>query len=61
MKVFRIYVTNISHAFNVLAGEGYQATEGSSYVEVHIDEHQKMDVITLLNRAKVILYDIEEA
>lgn len=61
MKVFRIYVTNISHAFNVLAGDGYQATKGGTYVEIHIDEYQKKDVITLLNRAKVILYDIEEA
>ena len=61
MKTFRIYVTNISQAFTVLAENGYNVTEGATYVEIHVDENKKMDLITLLNRAKVILYDIEEA
>jgi hypothetical protein len=61
MKRFRIYVTNISQAYNVLAENGYNVTEGATHVEIHVNENKKMDVVTLLNRAKVVLYDIEEA
>lgn len=60
MKTFRIYVTNISQAFNVLAENGYNVSEGATYVEINVEENKKMDLITLLNRAKVVLYDIEE-
>ena len=60
MKTYRIYVTNISQAYSVLTQSEFQVSEGASFVEMTIDPARKMDAITLLNRARVVLYDIEE-
>lgn len=60
MKTFRIYVTDKSQALSVLEASEFEAKDGATYVEVSIQPEQKMDVITLLNRQKVVLYDIEE-
>lgn len=60
MRKYRIYVTNISQAYHVLQNSAFQATEGSTYVEIDIDPAKKMEVIALLNSANVVLYDIEE-
>ena len=60
MKKFRIYVTNITQACTVLANQQFQVMEGPTYIEVDIDPAKKMDVVTTLNSAGVVLYDIEE-
>ena len=59
-KQFRMYVTNITQAINVLQNKGIRASAEGSSIKVNILEQQKTDVILLLNKEKVIIYDIEE-
>lgn len=59
-KQFRMYVTNISQAINVLQKEGIKAIAEASSIRFSIPEDQKMNSILLLNKEKVVVYDIEE-
>ena len=60
VKQFHIYVTNITKAINVLRNEGITATAESSSIKLSIPEEQKTNIILLLNKEKVVVYDIEE-
>lgn len=60
VKQFHIYVTNITKAINVLRNEGITATAESSSIKFSIPEEQKTNIILLLNKEKVVIYDIEE-
>ena len=60
MIQYRICVTNISHAINVLVQNGYKAINGGSYVEFKASKESKMEVVLLLNKHNVVVYDIEE-
>ena len=60
VKQFHIYVTNITKAINVLRNEGITATAESSSIKFSIPEEQKTNIILLLNKEKVVVYDIEE-
>ena len=55
-----MYVTNITEAITVLRNEGITATADSSSIKLTIAEDQKTNVIVLLNKEKVVVYDIEE-
>ena len=59
-KQFRMYVTNITQAIHVLRNEGITATAESSSIKFNIPEEQKTNIILLLNKEKVVVYDIEE-
>ena len=59
-KQFRMYVTNITQAINVLRNEGIAATPNDTGIQLSIPEEQKTNIILLLNREKVVVYDIEE-
>ena len=55
-----MYVTNITKAINVLRNEGITVTAESSSIKFSIPEEQKTNIILLLNKEKVVIYDIEE-
>ena len=55
-----MYVTNITKAIHVLRNEGITATAESSSIKFSIPEEQKTNIILLLNKEKVVIYDIEE-
>ena len=59
-KQFRMYVTNITQAINVLRNEGITAIAEASSINLSMPEDQKTNVILLLNKEKVVVYDIEE-
>ena len=59
-KQFRMYVTNITQAINVLRNEGITATADGTSIKLSIPEEQKTNLILLLNKEKVVVYDIEE-
>lgn len=59
-KQFRMYVTNISQAINVLQKEGITAIAEASSIKFSMPEEQKTNIILLLNKEKVVVYDIEE-
>ena len=59
-KQFRMYVTNITQAINALQKEGITAIAEASSIKFNVPEEQKMNIILLLNREKVVVYDIEE-
>jgi len=59
-KQFRMYVTNITQAINVLRNEGITVTAEGTSIKLSIPEEQKTNIILLLNKEKVVVYDIEE-
>lgn len=59
-KQFRMYVTNITQAINVLRNEGITAVAEGTSIKLSIPEEQKTNTILLLNKEKVVVYDIEE-
>ena len=59
-KQFRMYVTNITQAINVLRNERITAIAEASSIKFSMPEDQKTNIILLLNKEKVVVYDIEE-
>ena len=59
-KQFRMYVTNITQAINVLQKEGITAIAEASSIKFSVPEDEKTNIILLLNKEKVVVYDIEE-
>ena len=59
-KQFRMYVTNITQAINVLQNGGITASAEGTSIKFSIPEEQKTNTILLLNKEKVVVYDIEE-
>lgn len=59
-KEFRMYVTNITQAINVLREAGISASVDGTYIRLNIPEEKKTEVILMLNKEKVVVYDIEE-
>ena len=59
-KQFRMYVTNITQAINVLQKEGITAIAEASSIRFSVPEDEKTNIILLLNKEKVVIYDIEE-
>ena len=55
-----MYVTNITQAINVLQKEGITAIAEASSIKLSMLEEQKTNAILLLNKEKVVVYDIEE-
>lgn len=59
-KEFRMYVTNITQAINVLREAGISASADGTCIRLSIPEGKKTEVILMLNKEKVVVYDIEE-
>lgn len=59
-KDFRMYVTNITQAISVLREAGVEAAADGTSIKLSVPEQTKTDVIVLLNKEKVVVYDIEE-
>ena len=59
-KQFRMYVTNITQAINVLRNEGITAITDGTSIKFGVPEEQKTNIILLLNKEEVAVYDIEE-
>lgn len=59
MKQFKVYVTDLSAAQKALTEIGMEATVGSTYLTVECEEARKMEMITQLNKSRVVVYDIE--
>ena len=59
-KQFHMYVTNITQAINVLQKEGITAIAEANSIKLSMPEEQKTIIILLLNKEKVVVYDIEE-
>ena len=59
-KEFRMSVTNITQAISVLSEAGIEASTDGTAIKLRVPEQTKTDAIVLLNKEKVIIYDIEE-
>lgn len=51
-KQFRMYVTNITQAINVLRNEGITAIAEASSIKLSMPEDQKTNIILLLKKKK---------
>lgn len=60
LKKYKVYVTDLSQAQAALAELNIPVTLFSTYLTFECEEQQKMDVILHLNKARVVVYDIEE-
>ena len=60
VKEFRLNVTNITQAISVLREAGVEASADGTSIKLRIPEQTKTDVIVLLNKEKVVVYDVEE-
>ena len=61
MQTFKIYVTNITEAITVLQKEHIAVRNAGTCIEVTIDPSKQTETILLLNKHKVVVYDIEAA
>ena len=59
MTSYKLYVTDISKTLLVLTQHGYEAQSSGTYVEIYMNEANKMNVIKLLNGAQIVILDIE--
>ena len=60
VKEFRLNVTNITQAISVLREARVEASADGTSIKLRIPEQTKTDVIVLLNKEKVVVYDVEE-
>ena len=60
IKELRLNVTNITQAISVLREAGVEALADGTSIKLRIPEQTKTDVIVLLNKEKVVVYDVEE-
>ena len=60
VKEFRLNVTNITQAISVLREAGVEASADGTSIKLRVPEQTKTDVIVLLNKEKVVVYDVEE-
>ena len=60
VKEFRLNVTNITQAISVLRKAGVEAAADGTSIKLRVPEQTKTDVIVLLNKEKVVVYDVEE-
>ena len=60
VKEFRLNVTNITQAISILRKAGVEAAADGTSIKLRVPEQTKTDVIVLLNKEKVVVYDVEE-
>ncbi len=60
VKEFRLNVTNVTQAISVLREVGVEASVDGTSIKLRVPEQTKTDVIVLLNKEKVVVYDVEE-
>lgn len=59
-KQYRMHVTNIDLAIAALKSIGIDAQSTGSYIQFRLDKAPIMEIIPLLNRKQIVIYDIEE-
>lgn len=57
--MYKLYVTDLSKAYQVLAGEGYDCEPKGTFLQVRAEASQKMDIIKKINKAHIVMLDIE--
>ena len=60
MMQYRIYVTDLAKAQQALTNKGIQSMIQGMYLATNYEAGKTMELIMLLNKAHVIIYDIEE-
>lgn len=61
MTQYRIYVTDLTKAQQALTNEGIASTIQGTCLTTSYEAEKKMELIMLLNKARIVVYDIEEA
>ena len=56
---YKLYVTDLTKAQHTLKEKGYACEPKATYLEVIADSTQKMDIIKIVNSAKIVMLDIE--
>lgn len=59
LKQFKVYVTDLTLAQKALAEIDLDATINGTFLTVDCEESRKMEIITHLNKSRVVVYDIE--
>lgn len=60
MRHYQISVTDLSKAHQALTNEGITNSIQGPYLAVACAEEKKMELIIVLNKARIIVYDIED-
>lgn len=60
MTQYRIYVTDLAKAQQALTSEGIESMIQGTYLSTKYEAEKKMELIMLLNKARIVVYDIEE-
>ena len=60
MREYKIYVTDLTKAQLALSEIEISSTVYNTYLSISCKESEKMDVIKHLNKARIVVYDIEE-
>ncbi len=59
MNTYKVYVTDLTKAHHTLKAAGYNCEPKDTYLQVHADLSQKMDMIKKINAARIVMLDIE--
>ena len=59
MHTYKLYVTDMTKAYNTLLDAGYECEPKNTFLEVKAEENQKMDIIKKINAAHIVMLDIE--
>jgi len=57
--MYKLYVTDLSKAHQILADEGYDCEPKSTFLQIRAEASQKMDIIKKINEARIVMLDIE--
>lgn len=57
--MYKLYVTDLSKAHQILAEEGFDCEPKGTFLQVQADASQKMDIIKKINAARIVMLDIE--
>lgn len=60
MTHYRISVTDLAKAQQALTNEGITSTIQGAYLAVSYEGNKNMELIRILNKARIVVYDIEE-
>ena len=61
MKTYKLYVTDLTGAYHLVKNEGFNCQPKNTYLEVQAKPENKLSLIKLLNKAHIVMLDIEVA
>ena len=56
---YKLYVTDLSKAHQLLKDEGYDCEPKGTFLQVRVEASKKMDIIKKINEARIVMFDIE--